>query len=123
MSDLYWLTVVGNLNDLFVILLVLIGIIGVFALVIAMFAHIDGNSKRTEKVFLILRNYALPSFIVLLIANTFVPSKKDLYFIYGIGTTIDYLKQNPEAKQLPDKVIHALNEWVDNIVSDDSQKE
>lgn len=45
----------------------------------------------------------------------FVPSRSQLYIIYGVGGTIDYLKENPTAKELPDKCIKALDTWVDSI--------
>ena len=35
--------------------------------------------------------------------------------IYGIGGTIDYIKSNETAKQLPDKCIKALDKLVDNL--------
>lgn len=33
--------------------------------------------------------------------------------IYGVGGTIDYIKENHTAKQLPDKYIKILNKWTD----------
>ena len=35
--------------------------------------------------------------------------------IEWIGGTIDYIKSNDTAKQLPDKCIKALDKWADNI--------
>mgnify|MGYP004481456109 FL=1 len=45
----------------------------------------------------------------------FFPTKSQLYIIYGVGGSIDYLKDNPTAKELPDKCIKALDNWVDNL--------
>lgn len=33
--------------------------------------------------------------------------------IYGVGGTIDYIKDNPTAKQLPDKYFKILDKWAD----------
>lgn len=33
--------------------------------------------------------------------------------IYGVGGTIDYIKENPASKQLPDKCVKILDKWVD----------
>ncbi len=44
-----------------------------------------------------------------------IPKTSDIYLIYGIGSTIDYIQSNPKAKQIPDKCIDALNKWVDNL--------
>ena len=35
--------------------------------------------------------------------------------IYCVGGTIDYVKSNETAKQLPDKCIKALDKWADNL--------
>ena len=35
--------------------------------------------------------------------------KNDALLIYGVGGTIDYVKSNKTAKQLPDKCIKALD--------------
>ena len=38
-----------------------------------------------------------------------IPMKNDALLIYGVGCTIDYIKSNDKAKQLPDKCIKALD--------------
>jgi hypothetical protein len=48
----------------------------------------------------------------------FVPSKKDMALIYGVGGTIEYLKENDRAKELPDKVIDALSMWMDSLTEE-----
>lgn len=32
----------------------------------------------------------------------FIPSQKNLLIIYGVGGTIDYLKENKDANKIPD---------------------
>lgn len=51
----------------------------------------------------------------------FVPSKKDMLMIYGLGSTIDYIKQNDAAKQIPDKCIDALDKFIDEYVNEDKK--
>lgn len=43
----------------------------------------------------------------------FIPSTKEMYAIYGIGGVIDYVKGNEKAEKLPDKVIDALDKYLD----------
>ena len=65
-----------------------------------------------------MRKALLSSFSVLLLSvllATIIPSKKELYMIYGVGGTIEYLKSNPNAKELPDKCIKALERWTDSV--------
>ena len=54
-------------------------------------------------------------FVVSIICNVFIPTKNEALMIYGVGGTIDYIKSNDTAKQLPDKCIKALDKWADNI--------
>ncbi|EXY18224.1 putative membrane protein [Bacteroides fragilis str. 2-F-2  len=49
---------------------------------------------------------------------TFLPSTKEMYRIMGIGGTIDYIRQNETAKQLPDKCIKALDLFMDKVIED-----
>ena len=53
--------------------------------------------------------------IFLLIAQAFVPTTKQALIIYGVGGTIDYIKSNDTAKQLPDKAIIALDKYLESI--------
>ena len=53
--------------------------------------------------------------IIVCLINFFIPTTNETLMIYGIGGTIDYIKSNDTAKQLPDKCIKALDKWADNI--------
>lgn len=44
---------------------------------------------------------------ILIVFSFAIPSEKKLYTIYGIGSTIDYIKSNDKAKQIPDKAINS----------------
>ena len=54
-------------------------------------------------------------FFVSVFINIFIPTTKQALLIYGVGGTIDYIKSNETAKQLPDKCIKALDKWVENL--------
>lgn len=53
--------------------------------------------------------------IIACLINFFIPTTNEALMVYGIGGTIDYIKSNETAKQLPDKYIKALDKWVDNL--------
>lgn len=55
---------------------------------------------------------------ILFVLFILTPSTSTGYKILGIGGTIDYLRQNETAKQLPDKCIKALDLWIDEIAPD-----
>lgn len=118
MSTLYWINVLGNLNDVCMIIFEISVLFGITFFLVTIF-HKDDIKEDLSKVgykrFVKVRN---TNYIVLIISTlvlVFLPTKNQLYIIYGVGGTIDYLKDNPTAKGLPDKCIKALDTWVDNL--------
>ena len=120
MSELYWLNVLGNLSDVCRLLMVL-SIIAFVVCVIFYFMSQDEvlcfplNSKSIAKF---IRFTLLPILIISTIGNTFIPDTKTLYVIYGVGGTLDYLKENKTAKQIPDKAILALDKYLNEQLGD-----
>lgn len=118
MSTLYWINVLGNLNDVCMIIFEISVLFGITFFLVTIFHKDDIKadlSKVGYKRFVKVRN---TNYIVLIISTlvlVFLPTKSQLYKIYGVGGSIDYLKDNPTAKELPDKCIKALDTWVDNL--------
>lgn len=117
MTELYWITRLDGLRTLFG---ALIGISAVIILgtilYIAETLDVRGevNWKRVKKSLTISGLCC----IVFSIAEVLIPSTKQAYLIYGVGGTVDYLKENPTAKQLPDKCVKALDNWVSKQLND-----
>lgn len=61
-------------------------------------------------------------FFVSIFINIFIPTTNEALLIYGLGGTIEYIKSNDTAKQLPDKCIKALDKYLDNITKEENQK-
>lgn len=51
----------------------------------------------------------------------FIPSTKNLLIIYGVGGTIDYVKENKVANKIPDKCIKALDKYLDDALKEDKE--
>ena len=120
MKELYWITVLGNISTV-------AGIIAVIAIIVAIIvpsmAYIfEENKYERRKARIVLRHYTTIAAISGLIAM-FIPSKEELLFIYGVGSTIDYVQGSEEAKQLPDKAVKALNLWADDYIKDNKENE
>ncbi|MBO7211624.1 MAG: hypothetical protein J6V44_11565 [Methanobrevibacter sp.] len=64
---------------------------------------------------------AAPIFIVSLLLTIFVPSKPELYMIFGVGSAIDYLQSSDAAKQLPDKTLNVLNRMCDEYLTNEPE--
>ena len=121
MSTIYWITVLGNIKSALGILVVIL-IAVLFVLVIGYIANFDGGlGVINEKCRKYIKRVSL-AIIVAYLPKIFIPSTMELYMIYGIGGTIDYLKGNPTAKQLPDKCIKAIDKWIDSLNKEDKQE-
>ena len=121
MSELYWLGVLGNLHEFGVAVAILSGLVILFASVFLTVPRVDNdNDYSKEKKAL---KYSLVSFLVSLLVCSFVPSTKNLLIIYGVGGTIDYVKENKDANKIPDKCIKALDMYLDDALKEDKDKE
>ena len=124
MKEMYWISVVGNIGDVSEAMILFCGIcillFGSFSAIIdsgvaGCGAEIEARGAR------FLKKATKTGFIVGIISvfiAIFVPGEKQLYKIMGIGMAIDYIKENDAVKNLPDKCINALEEWVDSIEED-----
>lgn len=126
MSDLYWITVLGNIGDVSVIFL-FVGVVASMVLSVMYLMESDDCDYGLTKnsTISIIRKYRNAAFVmtsVSLLLTLFTPSKKELYMIYGIGGTIDYLRENPTAKKLPGKCIKAIDKWVDKTLENDKKE-
>ena len=123
MSELYWLNVLGNLNG-FCRLLIVLSIIAFVVCVVFYFVSKDEDlyfpltSKYIAKLIMFI---LLPILIISTIGNTFIPYTKTLYVIYGVGGTLDYLKENKTAKQIPDKAILVLDKYLNEKLEDNDK--
>ncbi len=122
MSTLYWITVLGNLYTLSVwvlcILIVAIIFLGTYAIATETGDYADEEDKEEAHIYYKKAGkLALCSIIPTLIL-IFVPSTKQLYAIYGVGTVTDFAKESNEVKKLPDNAVKALNMWLENVNKD-----
>lgn len=118
MSTLYWINVLDNLNGLCILIFALCLILSAVCFLINLFYAEEikeGSATFGYKGFVKTKNWIYTTLIISALVIVFVPSRSQLYIIYGVGGTIDYLKENPTAKELPDKCIKALDTWVDNF--------
>ena len=121
MNEIYWLQRIGALSDLFCAMWVFaIGIFGLFLVVSPMAIDLIEEYNVTNQAKKVAKALAVV-LIVGIIGDIFTPSTKEIYAIYGIGGTIDYIKSNDKAKQLPDKCIDALTRYMDSIEGEDKE--
>ena len=102
MSTLYWIIVLGNIG-LISSLLIVVFLISSAALTIFVF----DKSLLCHHAIKRAWNICLTGFIISLIVDIMVPSKEELYEIYGVGSVIDYAKGSKEASR---KIEEMLNQ-------------
>lgn len=121
MTEIYWLTRLESINTFFTIIIA-IGIVASILLIGACFIVYlcDGLiPSKFKKVSI----YTLIITIILSIISIFIPTTKEAYMIYGIGNTIDYLKEDEATKQLPDKCVKYLDKWIDENLKEEEKQE
>lgn len=124
MSELYWLYVLGNLNG-FCRFFMVLSIIAFVVCAVCYFVSKDEDLDfplTSKSIAKFIRFTLLPILIISTIGNTFIPGTKALYVIYGVGGTLDYLKENKTAKQIPDKEILALDKYLKEQLGDNDKK-
>ena len=121
MNELYWITVLGNISGASLVILI-ISVLAWVALGVCFLTAVCEFGNDTDLINVtksIAKKIWIPT-IVSLLLTVFIPTSRELMAIYGIGGVIDYVQENPEAKQLPDKYIKVLNKWADDELKNDS---
>lgn len=115
MNEIYWITRLDAICNFLNTIAVLSFVISVFIVVfVCNRDELDGESWDYKR-YLKYSKVCIIVTIVSCVINVFIPTTNQALFIYGVGGTIDYIKSNETAKQLPDKCIKALDKWVDNL--------
>lgn len=122
MKELYWISVLGSLN-VWAWLIAIVSFILVVVFVILYLCHendqySDPRPETLKKLFKRMAAVLAVSSVV----SSLIPSTESMYVIYGVGTVVDYIQENPEAKQLPDKTVKFLNAVADKYISEQEAK-
>lgn len=120
MKEIYFLQRIGNIGDAFDVICILsliLGIILLFSVLIWWFIMMDEYDRNEFKIIPIkikkLSKAYIVVFAISIIGTIFIPSSKEVMLMYGLGGTIDYIKSNDKAKELPNKVVDALTEYIE----------
>ena len=126
MNEIYWITRLDTICKFLSAVAVVCFIISTVTGIFAMFNRFEADDYEEGgkyyncymQKFKMFLNYFKRFIFVTIIAcliNFFIPTTNEALMIYGVGGTIDYIKSNETAKQLPDKCIKALDKWADNM--------
>ena len=126
METIYWIQRLGYINTVAWIVFgfSIVSMIVSFVIIGSNYEFIDTLNECERWYNVGKKGIKVSSWVlgISLLFGIFIPSEKDLYIIYGVGGTIDYIRNNDTAKQLPDKVINALDAWVDKQMDNNQDK-
>lgn len=125
MSEIYWITRLDSIHqctETFIILSIILFIATFIACLIGTYYATASDWERDikeaqgwVKTCKPIRNGSIIIFIVFSIIALFLPTSKEAMMIWGVGSTIDYIKTNDKIQQLPDKCVDALDAWVESL--------
>lgn len=119
MNELYWITRLDGINALLITCTVLIAAVTIIAFLTWVFYIDDDYEEKSHKNAEKILKRFFPALIISSLLFVFIPTKKDALLIWGIGGTVDFLKSNDTAKQIPDKCIDALDKFVSEYLEED----
>ena len=133
MNEIYWITrldvICGFLTLIAVFSVIATGVLFFIGLIKRIDADIYNEDSKTceqsietSKMCLYFAKRCVIAFFVSVFINFFIPTTNEALLIYGVGGTIDYVKSNKTAKQLPDKCVKALDKYLDNLTKEENQK-
>ena len=132
MSEIYWITRLTCICNFLTAVAVVSFLISATMAIFAMCNRFEANDyeeggkyynyyiQRFKMFLSYFKRFIFVTIIACLI-NLFIPTKNEALLIYGVGSTIDYIKSNDTAKQLPDKCIKALDKRVENLNEEKKQ--
>ena len=123
MSELYWITRLDNIIGVIQLLLVLL-VVSIIIMTICYIAFDEDTREMYPKFWemypKIKKHFkqVCISALIIIAMLIFIPTTKDAYVIYGVGSIIE----SPECKKLPDNAVKALNTWLETECKSDSIK-
>ena len=116
MSEIYWISRLDYICNLFIVLSIIFGtivVVGGFTLVVL--PRLDNDYPTILKI--VKRSILILGFSLL--GVIFLPNTKQAYMIWGLGGTIDYIKSNETVQKLPDKTIQCLDKFLDKYLNEE----
>lgn len=111
MSDLILISILSNLKTFFIIICIALVLIVIFLWGMAFDENLSESEADSRKAKNKVAGLTILTVICLVLA-TLLPNKKEVYMIYGFGSVIDYVDNNETAKELPDKIVNIVDDYL-----------
>lgn len=115
MIEIYWITRLDTIHQVCEVLIGVFVLVVFFYVLFAISGDFEFYDSRKDTIHKIKRIFKLSCVLIIpvLLVKAFLPTKEEALIIYGVGGTIDYIKQNPSVKELPDKCVEAIDLWLE----------
>lgn len=122
MTEMYWITRLDAICK-FLTATAIVSFLIAMALIVFVCNRYEMDDESWDyKRYLKYSKVCILVTIVSCVINIFIPTTNQALLIYGVGGTIDYIKSNDTAKQLPDKCVKALDKYLDNINKEEEKR-
>lgn len=126
-GKMYWFTRLSTITTALKTILIISLILAAAALIFWLVIHLtdpeympDGEESKRRFLKIGSKTLCISTivFAIGLIGRTFTPTTSEALIIYGVGESVDYLQNNKDAVQIPDKALQALNKYLDEAIGD-----
>lgn len=130
-SKMYWFTRLSAITAALKTILIISGILAAAALIFWIVVYLtdpdyitdeEGGKERYLKFGSKILCISTIVFVIVLIGRTFTPTTSEALVIYGVGESVDYIQNNKDAVQIPDKALQALNKYLDDNLGSDEKE-
>lgn len=118
MAEIYWLTRLAGVETLALFLLVVSVVVVIVAAVWYFSTSEDYMEEERDVLMKLIKKWKstwVCSLLFGILGTIFIPTQREILLIYGLGSTIDYIKSNDKAKELPDKAVDALTKYLETL--------
>ena len=130
-GKMYWFTRLTAITTALKTILIVSGILAGAALIFWVIVYLSDpeympDGEESKRSFLKIGSKTLCIstivFAIGLIGRTFTPTTSEALVIYGVGESVEYLQNNKDAVQIPDKALQALNKYLDDELGSDEKE-
>lgn len=120
---IYWYLSIGKLITTVLIISIMLSMVFFFVAIVKWFIWANDDFDETEDIFMAWvrrwKIFVIPCLVSLFI-NAFYPRAESLAYIFG-GAALVSVAETEEAQKLPDKVLRAVNVFLEGVAEEDSE--
>lgn len=110
MDEMYWITRVDGILIFGKSILALSLIFIVCCSLV--YITIDDELNEEKRIISKILKVSITTIVFSLLVVLLLPSKKELYLIYGLGSVVEYMRGSDKMEEIPDKAIEAIMEYL-----------